>query len=577
MLLVFAAPASAVNRFAEVGGDGAEPCAITDPCSIEVAINDASGATNDDVTLLGGLPPNPYVVTTTTLSLESNVTVHGMAGARPVIETDVGLIGVELNAGSVLRDVIVEFSGINNPAIRLTGGGTLERVTGVATDDSGSASGGCQTFGAGSYSIRDSVCWHADTTGLNGGGIEARNSSATGQTLVLRNVTAVTANTRPGVRAIATAGGDVTVNATNVIALSAAGEDVEVPDGFGGHVNLNHSNYDSEDEPGAMSNVITDPGTGTADMNQTTPPAFVNAAAGDFHQLPTSAGTIDLGTATGVLGGELDFDGQPRIIGPLPDVGADELRHATTTAVACTPTSFTVGTGSTSCTATVTDTGSAPTSAPTGVVSFGSGGGGSFSAGTCSLSPDGDGVGSCSVVYTPTAVGTGSHQITGSYAGDTAHEPSPGSTQVGVLARSTSTSVACSPVSLTLGAGSSTCTATVTETAGNPTPPTLNVGFTTNGAGLFSSSSCALNGSGNQASCSVVYTPTAVGSGSHQITASYSGDPTHQNSQGSGLLGVISRPPPFDLAAAIKKCKKKFPKGKNRKKCIKRAKKRARA
>jgi hypothetical protein len=34
---------------------------------------------------------------------------------------------------------------------------------------------------------------------------------------------------------------------------------------------------------------------------------------------------------------------------------------------------------------------------------------------------------------------------------------------------------------------------------------------------------------------------------------------------------------PFNLTAAIKKCKKKFPKGKKRKKCIKRAKKRARA
>jgi hypothetical protein len=35
-------------------------------------------------------------------------------------------------------------------------------------------------------------------------------------------------------------------------------------------------------------------------------------------------------------------------------------------------------------------------------------------------------------------------------------------------------------------------------------------------------------------------------------------------------------PPSFNLAAAIKKCKKKFPKGKKRKKCIKRGKKRAR-
>lgn len=358
---VASASASAADRFAEVGGTGpSATCPASDPCSIEDAINNASGASMDDVTLLGGLPPAPYT-TSTALVVPANVTVHGTIGARPVIETDVGVPGVELNVGSVLRDVIVEFSGVNSPTIQLTGGGTLERVTGVATAASGSASGGCATFGPGTYVIRDSVCWHGDPDGLNGGGIEARNQGATDQTLVLRNVTAVTSNTRPGVRAIATAGGDVTVNATNVIAQSATGEDVEVPSGFGGHVNLDHSNYDSEDDPIASPGLITDPGTGTSAANQITPPDFVNAAAGDFHQLPTSTGTIDLGTATGVLPGELDFDGQPRSIGADPDIGADELRRQTSTAVACTPPSLTLGAGSSTCTATVTDTGSAPT------------------------------------------------------------------------------------------------------------------------------------------------------------------------------------------------------------------------
>jgi hypothetical protein len=40
---------------------------------------------------------------------------------------------------------------------------------------------------------------------------------------------------------------------------------------------------------------------------------------------------------------------------------------------------------------------------------------------------------------------------------------------------------------------------------------------------------------------------------------------------------TTSTTPPFNLAAAIKKCKKKFPKGPKRKKCIKRAKRRAQA
>jgi hypothetical protein len=89
----------------------------------------------------------------------------------------------------------------------------------------------------------------------------------------------------------------------------------------------------------------------------------------------------------------------------------------------------------------------------------------------------------------------------------------------------------------------------------------------------------------------VTYTPTAIGSGSHQITASYPGDSTHEPSQGTAVVTVLSPSaltppgvtppatpaPPFDLRAAIKKCKKKFPKGPKRKKCIKRAKKRAQA
>ena len=545
----------------------------SNPCPIETAINGASSG--DDVTLLGGLPPAPYV-TSTPLVVASNVTVHGAIGARAVIQASGGGSdpGVKLNAGSVIRDVVVDFDGPNLAAIQLTGGGTVERVTAHATGST--STGGCGTLDGGTMVIRDSVCWHDGPASANTvGGITARNGTGVDQTLNLHNVTAISSdNGEAGIAAVRVSGGGLTINATNVIAFSGTGVDVTYVPGFTPTaINLDHSNYDTEADP---NNVITNPGTGSPNFNQTTAPVFVDRLGGDFHQQPTSAGTIDLGTATGVLGGELDFDGQPRTIGPLPDIGADELRHATTTAVACAPTSFTVGTGSTTCTATVTDTGSGP-STPTGNVSFTTGGSGNFSGGVCALSQVSIGVASCQLTYTPTAVGTGSHEITGSYPGDTAHEPSQGSAQVGVLARATTTSLACSPVSLTLGAGSSTCTATVTDTAGNPTPPTLNIGFTTDGAGAFSSSSCTLSGSVNQASCSVVYTPSAVGTGSHQITGSYSGDPTHQASQGSGLLGVVSPLPQFNLKAAIKKCKKKFPKGPKRKKCIKRAKKRARA
>jgi hypothetical protein len=467
VLLLGAAPASAANRFAEVGGDGPEPCLASDPCSLVTAVN--SAAANDDVTLLGGLSPDPYV-TSTALVVASNVTVHGTPGALAVIETDVGNApAVTLGAGSVLRDVDVEHTGTNFAAVVLSGGGTLERV--ISHASGGSTAGGCQTAEGGSPVIRDSVCWH-DGSGGNGGGVEGRNASTSAQTLTLRNVTAIATNARPAIRATRVDGGALTINATNVIAQSSTGPDVGYTAGFTPNaITLDHSNYDSEDD---VNNVITNPGTGTAAANQTTAPVFV--AAGDFRQSPTSTGTIDLGTTSGQLMGELDLEAQERSVG-APDIGADELGHETSTSIACVPASLTLGAGSSSCTATVFDTVGALL--PTGEVAFASSGTGTFGGGACTLAFVSDSVASCEITYTPAAVGN--DQITGSYPGDASHEESQGSTAVGIAS------------------------------------------------------------------------PAGPGPGTGSQSTS------------------------FDLKAAIRKCKKKFPKGKKRKKCLKRAKKRASA
>jgi hypothetical protein len=61
--------------------------------------------------------------------------------------------------------------------------------------------------------------------------------------------------------------------------------------------------------------------------NQTSvDPVFVNAAAGDFHQMPTSP-TIDAGIDDPFVG-DFDIDGQARIFGLSPDIGADEAPDA---------------------------------------------------------------------------------------------------------------------------------------------------------------------------------------------------------------------------------------------------------
>jgi hypothetical protein len=68
-------------------------------------------------------------------------------------------------------------------------------------------------------------------------------------------------------------------------------------------------------------------GTGTATIDddgtsKSAQPLLVNPPGGDFHQLAGSP-TIDAGVAD-AANGSLDFDGNPRTLGPQPDVGADE-------------------------------------------------------------------------------------------------------------------------------------------------------------------------------------------------------------------------------------------------------------
>src|SRR5213596_1351146 len=193
------------------------------------------------------------------------------------------------------------------------------------------------------------------------------------------------------------------------------------------------------------------------------------------------------------------------------------------TSVDCVPPSVPVD-GSTTCTATVSDTTGTGASTPTGTVSWTSDGAGTFSAASCTL----DASGKCTVNYTPTAVGTGTHKITGSYGGDAKHATSTGSFDEAVGRRATATSVSCTPPSVAVDS-STACTATVTNGSG-ANIPTGTVSWTSDGTGTFSAASCTLDASGK---CTVNYTPTAVGTGTHKLTGSYGGDAKHATSTGS--------------------------------------------
>ena len=89
----------------------------------------------------------------------------------------------------------------------------------------------------------------------------------------------------------------------------------------------------------------------------------------------------------------------------------------------------------------------------------------------------------------------------------------------------TTTTVSCTPDPGSLNTAS-TCTATVTDLGGQgpPGPPIGSVSFSSDSSGNFSATSCSLVATaGSSSACSVTYTPTVFGSGSHLVTASYSG------------------------------------------------------
>ncbi|MFL5842262.1 MAG: Ig-like domain repeat protein [Thermoleophilaceae bacterium] len=263
-------------------------------------------------------------------------------------------------------------------------------------------------------------------------------------------------------------------------------------------------------------------GTFASTQCMLSPTATVGVATCSVGFTPSSAGA---NVVTGSYGGSLIHN---------PSQGQTTVQVAkrtTNTSVTCTPSSVSVG-DSTSCTATVTDTSGGTTSTPTGTVNFSSEGSGSFTPASCML----DASGKCSVSYSPSAVGSGSHTITATYEGDAKHAGSSGSTAVTVTKRTTNTSVTCSPSSFRAG-GNTSCTATVTDTSGGTTStPTGTVNFATDGAGSFTTASCTLDAG----KCSVTYSSTKAAN--DKITATYDGDATHEGS--SGFTTVTVRPGP---------------------------------
>jgi hypothetical protein len=100
------------------------------------------------------------------------------------------------------------------------------------------------------------------------------------------------------------------------------------------------------------------------------------------------------------------------------------------------------------------------------------------------------------------------------------------------------TTVVCGAGTPIIYGNSITCVATVTSNAGNQIP-SGTVNWTTSGSGTFDSNPCTLYDVNGVATCSVSYTPTAIGR--VQLTASYSGDSYYAPSSASQTVTVVKR------------------------------------
>lgn len=307
-LLLGAPVAQGAQRYASPSGSG-EACSQAEPCSLTEAIGKA--ASNDEVIVTSG----SYEVKAridAPIGL-SNVYIHGdPAAPMPHIAASLIESPFSFSEGTGIR---LSYLEIVNKAEDAMGaacgtGGSIDRVRVLV---GGEFARGV-FFGAGCR-VHDSL---VRAEGKSSIALQA-TASFGNETLVTRNVTAIaTGPESVGIEAVY-AGfgipGTMTLDLKNAI---ASGESSDLAaNGFGGGTATmiaTNSNFDSVKPIGES--------TITGSPNQAAAPLFVNAAAGDYREAAGSP-TIDAGSTDQI--GALDFEGNPRVLGAAPDIGAFEF------------------------------------------------------------------------------------------------------------------------------------------------------------------------------------------------------------------------------------------------------------
>ena len=332
--------------------------------------------------------------------------------------------------------------------------------------------------------------------------IDANDFDVTGGTSAVLAVTTITANT---VFDLTVSGGDLNgFNGTVTVGFDITGGGQQNITDTAGNALPNPNNTASYIVDNAAPTVTINQAVGQADPTNNSPINFtvvfneapVGFATGDVtFPAPNTAGGTLVGTVTG---GPTTFNvavtGMTTAGNVVPSILANVATDAagnnnavatstdrtvafipkvdTTTAVNCAPNPV-LAFAATTCTVSVTRV--SGTNSPSGTVTLGSTGAGAFSpAATCVLA----GVGattSCSVTYTPSAVGSGTHAISANYGGDVNFNASNGNQNLTVNQATSSVTVTCPVVSQPYtGAAQTPCTASYSTSDGlsGPLTPT---------------------------------------------------------------------------------------------------------
>lgn len=301
----FPADGLAATRFAAPNGSGIA-CSAEQPCDIQTAAEAATALPRDTV-ILG---PGRYQLGGDPLVLKDEMHLRGEKGAsRAVLVSDVSTPGEAAVTLSYLptpkqgsfvsvEDVIIEQRG-SSPGLRMVDAAYADRVEVHAP--SGVA---CRLEGF-------TIVYNTICSGVIG--------METFDRADLDHVTAVGAEY--GIDATGLSGPDEVTSVSGVQSIFYGGRaDVRVTS-YGESVvavGSRQSNYDSAELVGDGSYAPQD----ASSPVQSTPPAFVNAAERNYRQASTSP-TIDAGFDHFLLG-PTDFEGDGRIQGGAPDIGADE-------------------------------------------------------------------------------------------------------------------------------------------------------------------------------------------------------------------------------------------------------------